>query len=151
MSHVAVVGAGLGGIGAAVRLAGKGHRVTLVEKNATPGGKLNIVEAEGFRFDTGPSLVTLPGVLSETFHAAGRRMEDYLTLEPLEPICRYRYPDGSSLEISSHLPRLVTEVGGFAPGDVTGLFRFLAYARKMFERAGPVFLLRERPRLLDLV
>ncbi|MDQ3705467.1 MAG: phytoene desaturase family protein [Chloroflexota bacterium] len=151
MSHVAVVGAGLGGIGAAVRLAAQGHRVTLVEKNATSGGKLNMVEAEGFRFDTGPSLVTLPGVLSETFHAAGRRMEDYLTLEPLEPICRYRYPDGSSLDISSHLPRLVAEVGGFAPGDVTGLFRFLAYARRMFERAGPVFLLRERPRLLDLI
>lgn len=151
MSHVAVVGAGLGGIGAAVRLAAQGHRVTLVEKNATPGGKLNLVEAGGFRFDTGPSLVTLPGVLSETFHAAGRRMEDYLTLEPLEPICRYRYRDGSSLDISSHLPRLVAEVGGFAPGDVTGLFRFMAYARRMFERAGPVFLLRERPRLLDLI
>ena len=151
MSHVAVVGAGLGGIGAAVRLAAQGHRVTLVEKNASPGGKLNILEADGFRFDTGPSLVTLPGVLSETFHAAGRRMEDYLTLEPLEPICRYRYHDGSSLEISSHLPRLVAEVGGFAPGDVTGLFGFLAYARRMFERAGPVFLLRERPRLLDLI
>lgn len=150
MSHVAVVGAGLGGISTAVRLAGLGHRVTLIEKNSTPGGKLNIVERDGFRFDTGPSLVTMPGVLADTFHAAGRRMEDYLTLEPLEPICRYKFPDGSGLDMSSSLPRLVSEVGGFAPDDVTGLFRFLAYSRTLFERAGPIFLLRERPRLLDL-
>ena len=151
MSRIAIVGAGLGGIATAVRLAAQGHRVTLVEKNATPGGKLNVLEAGGFKFDTGPSLVTLPGVLSDTFRAAGRRMEDFLTLQPLEPICRYRYPDGSTLDLSSHLPKLVAEVGGFAPDDVTGLFRFLAYARTLFERAGPVFLLHERPRLLDLI
>lgn len=150
MSHVAVVGAGVGGISTAVRLAALGHRVTLIEKNSTPGGKLNIVEAGGFRFDTGPSLVTLPGVLADTFHAAGRRMEDYLKLEPLEPICRYKFADGSGLDISANLPRLVSEVGGFAPEEVTGLFRFLAYSRTLFERAGPIFLLRERPRLLDL-
>lgn len=150
MTHVAIVGAGLGGIGTAVRLAAAGHRVTLIEKNSTPGGKLNILEADGFRFDTGPSLVTLPGVISETFHSAGRRMEDYLTLQPLEPLCRYCYPDGSELEMSANLPRLVAEVGRVAPRDVTGLFRFLAYSRTLFERAGPIFLLRERPRLLDL-
>ena len=61
MAHIVVVGAGLGGISAAVRLAGAGHRVTLLEKNSRPGGKMNLVEREGFRFDTGPSLVTCPG------------------------------------------------------------------------------------------
>lgn len=150
MSHIAIVGAGLGGISTAVRLAGMGHRVTLLEKNATPGGKMNFVEAEGFRFDTGPSLVTLPGVIADTFRAAGRRVEDYLTLKPAEPICRYRFADGTRLDVSSNLPRLVSEVGNLAPGEVTGLFRFLAYSRTLFERAGPVFLLRERPRLRDL-
>lgn len=150
MSHVAIVGAGLGGIGTAVRLASLGHRVSLIEKEKLPGGKMNLVEAGGFRFDTGPSLVTMPGVLGDTFRAAGRRMDDYLTLRQLEPICRYRFADGSSLDISSNLPRLVSQVGELAPGEVTGLFRFLAYARALFERAGPVFLLRERPRLRDL-
>jgi phytoene desaturase len=150
MSHIAVVGAGLGGIGAAVRLAAAGHRVTLLEKNERPGGKMNLAEAGGFRFDTGPSLITLPGVLADTFRAAGRRIEDYLTLKPLDPICRYRFADGSGLDVSPNLPRLVSEVGRIAPNDVTGLFRFLAYARTLFERAGPVFLLRERPRLRDL-
>jgi phytoene desaturase len=151
MSHIAVVGAGLGGIGAAVRLAAAGHRVTLLEKNERPGGKMNLVEAGGFRFDTGPSLITLPGVLADTFRAAGRRIEDYLALKPLDPICRYRFADGSGLDVSPNLPRLVSEVGRLAPNDVTGLFRFLAYARTLFERAGPVFLLRERPRLRDLL
>ncbi len=151
MSHIAIVGAGLGGLGTAARLAAKGHRVTLLEKNALAGGKMNIVTHEGFRFDTGPSLVTMPGVIADTFRAAGRNIEDYLTLKPLEPICRYRYPGGAQLDISSNLPRLVSEIGRFSPDDVTGLFRFLAYARTVFERAGPVFLLRERPRLRDFI
>ncbi len=150
MSHIAVVGAGLGGISAAVRLAAAGHRVSLLEKNSLPGGKMNLVESGGFRFDTGPSLVTLPGVIADTFKTAGRRMEDYLVLKPLEPITRYRFADGSGLDMSNNLPRMVSEIGRFAPGDVTGFFRFLAYARTLFERAGPVFLFRERPGLRDL-
>ena len=151
MSHIAIVGAGLGGLASAVRLAAAGHNVTLIEKNPAPGGKMNLVEAGDFRFDTGPSLVTLPGVLGDTFRAAGRRIEDYLTLTPLDPLCRYRFADGARLDVSSYLPRLVSEVGNLSPGDVTALFRFLAYARALFERAGPVFLLRERPRLRDLL
>src|SRR4029434_8792401 len=106
MARIVIVGAAVEGIGAAVRLAGAGHRVTLLEKNHLPGGKMNLVEADGFRFDTGPSLINMTGVLAETVRAAGRRMEDYLTLEPLEPICRYRWPDGSSLDISSNPPNL---------------------------------------------
>ena len=149
MSHVAIVGAGLGGIATAVRLAGAGHHVTLLEKNPVPGGKMNLVEADGFRFDTGPSLLTLPGVLSDTFRAGGRRMEDYITLKPLDPISRYRFADGTYLDTSSNLPRLVSEVGNLAPNEVTRLFKFLAYSRTLFDSAGPLFLLRERPRLRD--
>src|SRR5438270_970618 len=111
---------------------------------------MNLVEANGFRFDTGPSLVTFPGILANTFEAAGRRMTDYLALRALEPITRYRFADGSGLDISSNLPKLVSEVGNLSPGDVTGLFRFLAYSRALFERAGPVFLFRERPSVRDL-
>src|SRR3954468_9266294 len=125
MAHIVVVGAGLGGLSTAVRLAGGGHRVTLLEKNHLPGGKMNLVEANGFRFDTGPSLVTLPGVISDTFRAAGRRMEDYLTLKPLEPVARYRFSDGSGLDVSNNLPHLVSEIGRLAPSDVTSLFRFM--------------------------
>lgn len=146
-----VAGAGLGGLGTAVRLAGAGYRVTLLEKNARAGGKLNIVEEQGFTFDTGPSLVTLPGVLAATFRAAGRRMQDYLTLTPLDPICRYTFADNTRLDVSSSLPRLVSELDRIAPGEVASFFRFLAYAHTLFTRAGPIFLLRERPTLHDLL
>lgn len=146
-----VVGAGLGGLATAVRLAGAGYRVTLVEKNERAGGKLNLLEAAGFRFDTGPSLVTLPGVIVDTFKAAGRRMEDYMRLTPLDPICRYRFADGSHMDMSPNLPELVKQIDRISPDDVTGLFKFLAYARTLFRRAGPIFLLRERPALRDLL
>ncbi len=76
MSHIVIVGAGLAGIASAVRLAAAGHHVSLLEKNSSPGGKMNQVTEGGFTFDTGPSLVTLPGVIANTFKAAGRRMED---------------------------------------------------------------------------
>jgi phytoene desaturase len=151
MTHIAIIGAGVGGLGAAVRLAALGHRVTLLEKNERPGGKMNLLEAGGFRFDTGPSLITLPGILAETFRAAGRRIEDYLTLKQIDPICRYRFSNGSQLDFSPNLPALVQELGNFAPKEVTGFFRFLAHARALFERAGPVFLMRERPGIRDLL
>jgi phytoene desaturase len=78
-------------------------------------------------------------------------MEKYLTLMPVEPLTRYRWPDGSELDMSSNLPKLAAEVGSLAPDDVTGFFRFLAYARTLFERAGPVFLFKERPGFKSLV
>ncbi len=78
-------------------------------------------------------------------------MQDYLTLTPLDPICRYTFADSSQLDMSLSLPRLVSELDGIAPGEVASFFRFLAYARTLFERAGPIFLLRERPALRDLL
>src|SRR5690242_20696911 len=99
--RVAVVGAGLGGLAAAARLAAAGYQVTVCEQDAQPGGKMNRLTAGGFTFDTGPSLITLPGVLRETFAAAGRRLDDYLDLARLDPICRYIYPDGARLDAGS--------------------------------------------------
>ncbi|HST03755.1 MAG TPA: phytoene desaturase family protein [Chloroflexia bacterium] len=148
---VVVVGAGLGGLGTAVRLARAGYRVTLLEKNERVGGKLNLVEAGGFRFDTGPSLITMPGVLAATFRAAGRRMQDYVTMARLDPICRYTFADGTRLDVSPNIPRLVSELDRIMPGESAGFLRFLAYARTLYRRAGPTFLLRERPTMRDLL
>ena len=83
-----------------------------IMKMSDYGGKMNVEEAEGFRFDPGPSLVTLPGVIGDTFRAAGRRMEDYLTVEPLDLLTRYRFPGGAQIDVSPNLPRLVQERGG---------------------------------------
>src|SRR5690348_13590226 len=129
--RVAVVGAGIGGLATAARLAAAGHRVTVCERDAQPGGKMNRVEAAGFCFDTGPSLITMPGVIRETFTAAGRRLADYLQLVQLDPICRYFYPDGVQFDASSDLARMTAAIGRLAPRDVGGFLDFLAHSRRL--------------------
>lgn len=95
MSDVVVVGAGLGGLAAAARLAATGHRVTVFEAAATVGGKLGVLERDGFTFDTGPSLVTVPAVLTELFADTGGAVD--LPLEPVHPATAYRFADGTDL------------------------------------------------------
>ncbi len=144
--RVAVVGAGVGGLATAARLAAAGCHVTVCEQDRQPGGKMNRLAVAGFRFDTGPSLITLPGVLQATFAAAGRRLADYLTLQRLDPLCRYFYPDGVRLDTSSDLVRMTAALHRRAPGEIAGFLAFLAHARRLYERAAPPFLYGERPR-----
>ena len=92
--RVSVIGAGIGGLATACMLASKGVHVTVFEKNSTVGGKLNVYEEKGFRFDTGPSLLTMPHILERLFNECGEKLSDHLKLMPLDPICRYNYSDG---------------------------------------------------------
>ncbi|MCD8193967.1 MAG: FAD-dependent oxidoreductase [Tannerellaceae bacterium] len=92
---VAVIGAGIGGLAIAVRMAVKGYRVTLIEQAAYPGGKVAELKTAGFRFDTGPSLFTLPELAEELFTLAGEKMEEHLPVIKLENNCRYFFPDGT--------------------------------------------------------
>lgn len=103
MSRVLVVGAGVGGLAAALRLRALGHEVTVLEQAAEIGGKLGVLELDGFRFDTGPSLLTLPHVLAETFAAAGTPLADVLELRRLPVAARYRFPDGTELDMPGEL------------------------------------------------
>src|SRR5512144_2781010 len=103
MKRVVIIGAGLGGLAASIRLARAGFRVTVLEKNERVGGKMDFWEGDGYRFDTGPSLLTMPFVLRELFALAGVRLEDFLEIVPVEPICRYFWPDGSRLDASGDL------------------------------------------------
>ncbi|MFB9321215.1 phytoene desaturase family protein [Cryptosporangium minutisporangium] len=98
MADVVVVGAGIGGLTAAVRLAVGGHRVTVCERAPEVGGKLGLLTRDGFRFDTGPSLVTMPQVFADFFRETGDRLETVLDLQPLDPIAHYRFGDGTTLE-----------------------------------------------------
>lgn len=138
---IVVVGGGLGGLSAAIHLAAAGERVTLLEQNERVGGKLNLLEADGFTFDTGPSLLTMPWVLRDLFAAAGRRLEDALSIVPLDPVCRYFWPDGARFDAWQRLPQLIQEVERLEPGDVAGLLRFLPYAERIYRAVAGPFLL----------
>jgi phytoene desaturase len=149
--QVIVVGAGLGGLAAAIRLAVQGRQVLVLEKNERVGGKLNLVQAQGYHFDTGPSLLTMPWVIADLFHAAGRNMADYLELQQLEPTCRYRWPDGTSFNAYQRLPQLIQEIERLEPTDVAGFLDFLAYSGRIYNIVADRFMLRPFDGLRDLM
>ncbi|GAB4196729.1 MAG: phytoene desaturase family protein [Roseiflexaceae bacterium] len=146
-----IVGGGLGGLAAAIHLAAAGQRVTLLEKNERLGGKAGLVSAAGYCFDTGPSLMTMPWILRGLYEAAGARLEEELTLIPLESTCRYRWPDGTTFEAYQILPLLMQEIARLEPRDVDGFLRFLAYTRRIYEAVAGPFLLNPFDGLRDLV
>lgn len=96
--RVLVIGAGVGGLACAARLAAAGHAVTVLEQAPSVGGKLGLLVRDGYRFDTGPSLLTMPWTLADTLSATGVEVADVLDLTPLDPIARYRFADGTRLD-----------------------------------------------------
>ncbi len=127
---ILVIGAGLGGLAAAIRLARAGHSVEIWEKNETAGGKLKEWRADGFTWGMGPSLLTMPEVLRDLFTAAGARLEDYLELVPLDSCCRYFWTDGT----------VIDEDAAFWQRPEVA--RFLDYARGIYELSGEAYLNR---------
>jgi phytoene desaturase len=132
--RVVVVGAGLGGLAAAIRLAVAGRQVTLLERDARPGGRAGRLCQAGFRFDTGPSVLTMPHLIAELFELAGERMEDHLQLERLDPAYRARFHDGSQLLVRASVDAMRDEVAavcGVAEAD--RFVRFVARLRRLYE------------------
>jgi phytoene desaturase len=125
MAAVVVIGAGVAGLAAAARLAALGHRVTVLEQAATVGGKLGrfcrTTEAGEFRFDTGPSLLTLPQVFADLFAATGSTLDAELDLVPVDPLVRHVFPDGSRLDSYSDpavfADRIAAALGANAAAD----------------------------------
>src|SRR5436189_6085612 len=93
--RVVVVGAGLAGLSAALRLAGAGREVVLLEREDVPGGRAGRVERDGYTFDTGPTVLTMPDLVADALDCVGERLEDWLDLQPLAPAYRARFADGS--------------------------------------------------------
>jgi phytoene desaturase len=113
---VVIIGGGLGGLAAACTLAARGHRVVLLEKNDWVGGKAAEHREAGYRFDMGPTILTLPSVLTRIFSEAGKRVEDYLDLLPLDPQWRCFFEDGSRLDLVADIPQMRAELDRFS-GD----------------------------------
>ncbi len=147
---ILILGAGIGGLSAAIHLAASGHKVTVLEQNPAVGGKMSEITAQGFRFDTGPSVITMRGVFEDLFRAAGRRLQDYLTLLPVEPLTRYFWPDGTSLDLSRDLPKTAAQISKLEPRDLEGYLDFLAEAARLHRITGPVFTYGPPPSLASL-
>lgn len=153
MKNVIIIGAGLGGLSAACRLAKAGFSVTVLEKNEAVGGKVNFVEANGYKFDTGASLLTMRHVLDELFEFCGKRVEDYLEIVPLEPICRYFWSDGTRFDASQNIEKTENEIAKLESSDVENFRKYLADSKQKYEIAERTFLaksLNDLPKLLTL-
>lgn len=138
--RVAVIGGGLGALSGAIRLAQFGFSVQLFEKNPKIGGKVNEVMLDGYRFDTGASLLTMPFVIDELFDVAGFKRSDYLDFVPIDPICRYFFPDGSVMDASADQEKMKTAIAQLSPSDVEGYERFLKYAERIHELTAEIFM-----------
>ena len=132
---VAIIGAGLGGLSAAIHLRLRGYDVTVFEGQERPGGRANRVEQRGFTFDTGPSLLNYPWVFEELFAAAGKRLEDYVQLLPVDPSVAYQWPDGARLELTSQYDRLLANLEALEPGVGRGLARYFRDAHAKYALA----------------
>ncbi len=130
---VAVVGAGLAGLASACVLAARGHKVVLFDKNPWLGGKAAQLESDGFRFDMGPTILTVPGVLSRVFSEAGRKMSDYLDLRRLDPQWRCFFDDGSVLDLREDMQTMADTLNAFSPGNEAGFRDFIGMSAKLHE------------------
>jgi phytoene desaturase len=137
-----VIGGGLGGLATAVRLAAAGWRVEVCEQGPRLGGKMNTFERDGFRFDTGPSLITMPWVFEELFEAAGSSLARHVTLAPVRPLADYVYADGTRFTYTTSLPEWLKTVGQLEPRDCEGFMKFMRLGARLFALSRETFLRR---------
>ena len=121
----------MGGLSAAIRLASNGWRVAVYDKNSQPGGRMSTVTANGYTWDCGPTLIMMPEVLHELFAAAGRRLDDYLTLRRVDPYYRVVFEEGGYLDLTGNLPGMVANVEAIEPGAGRKYLNFLGAAEQL--------------------
>lgn len=150
--RVVVVGAGLGGLACAIRLAGSGRQVTMLEKADRPGGRAGLLTDAGFRFDTGPTVLTMPHLIADTFAAVGEKLDDWLELTRLDPAYRAHFPDGSTLDVRAEVADTAQEIRQVCgEKEADGYLRFVDYARFLYDVEWDTFIDRNLDTPLDLL
>ena len=149
--RVAVIGAGAGGLTAAIDLARRGADVTVFESAAAPGGKMRRVEAAGVGIDAGPTVFTMRWIFQALFADAGARLEDYLELYPADLIARHAWRAGGRLDLFADIDRSADAIGAFAGAkDAQGYRDFCARSAAMYQTLAGTFIAAERPSVFDL-
>ncbi|NCF49011.1 MAG: phytoene desaturase [Bacteroidetes bacterium] len=132
-SDVLVIGAGFGGIAAALRMRARGYSVTLVDRLQAIGGRAQVFERGGYRHDAGPTVITAPFLFDELFELFDERREDHLEFRPLDPWYRFHFDDGSQFDYCASVADTNAEIERFSPRDVKGYARLLDTSRRIFE------------------
>ena len=132
-NRVVVVGAGLAGLSAALRLAGAGREVTVVERESIPGGRAGLISDSGFEFDTGPTVLTMPDLIADALDCVGENLDDWLELEPVNPLYRAYYPDGSRLDVHSDPQRMAEEIRTvISPAEAAGYLKYVDFVSDLY-------------------
>jgi len=148
---VVIVGAGLGGLSAACHIVGRGHDVEVIERADVPGGRAGLWDVAGYRFDTGPSVLTMKGILSDAFEAAGADMDSHLTLKAVDPMYRACFADGSAIHVRHGREAMVEEIRETAgPVEAAGFVRFCDYLTELYKLELPSFIDKNFDTVLDI-
>ncbi len=139
--RVAIVGAGLGGLSAACQLVGRGHDVVVLERADVPGGRAGLWEEKGYQFDTGPSVLTMTGLIADAFAAAGADMADHLTLMPVDPMYRACFADGSVIRVRHGREAMTAEIRDTCGAqEAAGFGRFCDWLTRLYRLELPNFI-----------
>ena len=150
--RVVVVGAGLGGLSAAIRLAATGREVTVLEREDYPGGRAGKLSMAGYEFDTGPTVLTMPSLLEDLVGTVGEDLADWLPMTRLDPAYRAHFPDGSTLDVIADTARMAGEVARVCGArEADGYLRFVEDARELWRLERDDFIDRNLDRPRDLV
>mgnify|MGYP000365459690 CR=1 FL=1 len=132
--HVVIVGAGLGGLSAALRLAGAGRKVTVIEREGVPGGRNGLLNKDGYSFDTGPTVLTMPDLIQDALSCVGEKLEDWMELLPLKPLYRAFYHDGSQIDVHANTAEMEEEIRRTVSAEeALGYRRYVDFVTKLYK------------------
>jgi phytoene desaturase len=150
--HVVVIGAGLGGLSATLRLLGAGRSVTVLEQAAGPGGRAGLLRQDGYQFDTGPTVLTMPGLIDDALACVGEKLSDRVQLMPVGPAYRANFADGSAIDVHTDPDQMAGEIARVAtPADAAGYRELVTFLRELYQLEMSSFIDRNLDSAVQLV